>query len=244
MNDGSSPVSGPDEPRNAACEAARAALAARLYGECDGPAEAALERHLAGCAACRDAEEELRAARAELDRWRLPEGDVPTAELVFAVRSAASPAPLRRPRPRRRTLVLAALAGAVAMFLLGLFEARLAWSSQAVELGARLPWATVPAEAPAVPDPLDELRRELAASAERAEALAVAYAEAAAERDALLLATLHDGRVRDRELLLTLIDSLSRASAREDLRNREAMVELASYVMASPTDNPISGDGR
>jgi hypothetical protein len=43
-----------------------------LYGELTSDTHAALEQHLAGCAACRQQVEEWRATMAALDAWRLP----------------------------------------------------------------------------------------------------------------------------------------------------------------------------
>lgn len=63
-------------------------LVSYLYDDLDAPSRAAFERHVRGCAECRDELTELRAVRADLLTWSPPEPD-------FAFRIVSEPRPVR-----------------------------------------------------------------------------------------------------------------------------------------------------
>ena len=105
------------------CEAARAELAARTYGEPDGHLTVALEAHLESCAACRSARSEMTVARGFLDRGTPPLGDLGGELEPGASREVAQDV-VRRVRRRgawRSVLfgVAAALLGFVTLGALG-----------------------------------------------------------------------------------------------------------------------------
>lgn len=217
-----------------ACAAARADLAAELYGELEPAGAARLGAHLAGCGPCRAARAAMSGAARLLDAWELPEAA--TAPLVDA----------RPARPRRAAARGAAWAAAAAALVA--LVALTAGASVRVERGAltltlRAPWrsASAPA-AQAEPRGVDRgalvaLERRLdARCAELEEALRRAderrLAWSADERaDRLALAAAVDGAlVEQRRALAGWLDEFSAGAARAELRTRDALVELASYV--------------
>lgn len=97
------------------CDAARELLTAHLDGELAGSERAAVEAHLAGCAACRSRAESLRAAIGALAALPAIE---PSARFEAAVLEAVSLQRVRRPRWARRVAVVLIASGAVAAALL------------------------------------------------------------------------------------------------------------------------------
>jgi len=98
----------PDDYQGMTCESCRDALSARLDGEDPGAADAVVDRHLAGCAACRAWSAQLTAAAGSL---RLtPAEKVPdlTAPILAAHRRRAA-----TPGPARVALLLVGLAQVV-----------------------------------------------------------------------------------------------------------------------------------
>src|SRR4051794_33234764 len=90
----------------AACEEVALLRQAYLDGELDAAGSVAVERHLAGCAACaaeQKEDEDLRAGlRAGLTYHRAPAGlrGAVLERLAAATEPAASPVPAERPAPR------------------------------------------------------------------------------------------------------------------------------------------------
>ena len=152
-------------------------LVSYLYDDLDAPSRAVFERHMAGCAECRDELTALRAVRADLLTWSPPEPDF-AFRIVSEPRPARAASVLRPDVPSWRAwftpaagfaaaavLVLAAAAGLARIEVRNGpdgFTMRTGWAASAdtpARAGARLRDVNLPAS----PPDLDSLERRIAA---------------------------------------------------------------------------------
>jgi anti-sigma factor RsiW len=117
-------------------------LSAYLYGELAGEGTAALEQHLASCAACRDELAGLRETQKLLGRWETPQdGEDPrqlARKIAELARAEKNPVPRRRGRLVHWSAVLSGVAAAL-LFTLSVFSADVTLSGGSLELRFRLP---------------------------------------------------------------------------------------------------------
>lgn len=219
----------PDDDALLDCSDVRGELAALAYDDLEPGPRRAAERHLAACAACREALARLEGARARLDRWTEPGrhpafAPVPAprrAELLAGVAAASPPRSGRRARP----ILWSVAAGLLAFVLLAASSARAELASGRLVLTLTAPWSSAPAA-----DRADALPAELLAELA---ALRDADLRAGAER-ARLIAFVEEARAADRRALSALLDELALGAAREDQRTRRALGELATLVVHAP----------
>ena len=219
------------------CEAARAELAARTYGEPDGHLTVALEAHLESCAACRSARSEMTVARGFLDRGTPPLGDLGGELEPGASREVAQDV-VRRVRRRGawRSVLFGVAAALLGFVTLGALGTRAEVSGDRLVLSFDLPFAA-PAE-PASDDWRESVRgiaraevAEQTASLRDLHELQMYDLRVREEQERLKLVHAID-RVRrhDREGFATILAALQRGSEKENRITREALVELASLV--------------
>ena len=229
----------------------REALVEYLYGELSAARAAELERELASDPSLRAQWEALRATSAQLDAWGLPAaaGPLSPAEARSLARAATgtagapSPPPARAGSPRvsrparsgTRHLWLVGLAAGLLAFLgLAALGTRVARDGDRLTVSLTLPWAEPSAA---------RQRDQWAESAELDAGLAAVRAEQAEEfatwsrrereRRLVLARAIDRALQEERRAVGRLVDSLGRETAREDLRTRAALADLASYFERS-----------
>ena len=231
------------------CDRARLELPALLYGELPPNERDALEKHLATCSSCRDELVRIGEGRALLAHWTVPAVREDPRAIAASVVALSDAQPNVRPQPRRRSLVRlsAVLSGAAAALVLALalLRTEIDVADGRCSISFRMPGAAVP-DGPSVaswPAAWDERTREIAASefVRQATLLQRTQDERLADwarqnqAEILRLARATDlARSEDQRALGAVLDAVSREAALEDLRTREALVRLASYVERSP----------
>jgi len=225
-----------------ACGSARNELAAALYDELDPAARATLERHLASCTACRDELAVLRETQKLLGRWELTEpGEDPHA-IARGIRAGA-----RRPRSldARRVpwiRISAVLSGAAAalLFVLCVLHTDASYASGRLQLSFAPPWSPASDVRGPSGTELDSRLREIAAQevANHAASLEQNQQELFQrlvqmnQEEFLRLSRAVDlARAQDQHDWGTRFDALTREAAREDARTRQALIDLAGYVV-------------
>jgi len=237
------------------CDEIRGELAALLYDE-ELEGRSALERHLAGCEACRAELEEMRAAQALLSRWEAPE----TAEDPAVLAAEAAARAVRRRRWPR--LVAPRLAGAAAAVLLVALVAagtRVEIGGGRIAITVGLPWAE--AGAGAWQDAPDWSRWEERARAIAADQVAALSADLAADLSADLTAdqarrfvrwsndqnvervrlvhAIDRARARDQQLFTSLLSAVGRETTQQNLATRGALIDLAAAVAERTPEHRI-----
>jgi hypothetical protein len=219
------------------CARVRVELPAYLYEELGSSERAALEHHLESCAECRTELAILAEGRALLAHWQLPAGAEDPRAIARSIVAAD-----RRSRRRRGTLVRtsALLSGAAAalLFVLALFQADMTLGQGQWSISFRLPGsAGEPArdlEARAREIVAAEFARFAADFRRDQDARLSAWSDEA-QNEFLRLAQATDrARLEDQRRVGAALDMLTRESALEDLRTREALVQLASFVQRPP----------
>lgn len=227
------------------CGRVRGELAGLVYGELPPDARAALERHLASCAACREELVALRDTQKLLARWETPAVSDDPRVLARTVRDAARGergVAVRRARLVRWSAVLSG-AAAACLFILSVLNAELRVGEGSCALSFRLP-GTAEAAQPALPGDLrDEVRaiaaEEFASRTARFEEDQEAFAQRCSEmtRDELLrLAQAVDSALaQNQETWNARLVRLGEEAQRADLETRRALTDLASYIPVSHT---------
>jgi hypothetical protein len=127
------------------CGRIRNELSSYLYGELAAEATAAVEQHLAGCAACSDELSGMRDTRKLLGRWETPRGGEDPRQLARSIAELAGAEESRAPgRARgRRVRWSAALLGAAAalLFTLSVVNTDATIAGGNFQLSFRLPGA-------------------------------------------------------------------------------------------------------
>lgn len=236
----------------------REALVEHLYGELSAAREAELERQLASDPSLRAEWESLRATRAQLDAWETPAAAGPLspeqartlastlAQEASGASGAPSPLPPRVERPHassparsaiRHLWLVGAAAGLLAFLGLAALGTRVTRDGDRLTVSLSLPWV----EPGAAPQPeawaelaeLAELQAGLAAvRTEQSEGFAT-WSKRERERRLGLARAIDRALLEERLAVGRLVDSLGRETAREDLRTRAALADLASYVEQS-----------
>jgi hypothetical protein len=190
------------------CGRIRNELAAYLYGELAGEGNAALEQHLARCAACRDELAALRETRKLLARWETPRAGEDPRRLARSIAQLARVEERSSPRARRGRLVRwsAILSGAAAalVFTLSVLSTQATIADGSFQISFRLPGA---APAAAASDPgWDERMRAIAA-------------QEVSTRSASLQ--------RDQQELLRRFSQMNRAEVQQEFLRFSQAVDLA-----------------
>lgn len=227
------------------CGRIQGELASFLYDELAPDARGALERHLAGCGACRDELQGMRDTHALLARWETPvvhEDPRMLARLV-AAEARAEELPAERaaeslPPQRRRLLRWSAFAtgaAAAVLFTLSLLQARATYEQGRFQLSFALPGVRA-VDAPALgsegdPAWAEERMRAIAAQEVARE---VAACAASFEQSQLRLAqTIDYAFAQNQERWDTRLVDLGVKAARADLETRRVLTDLASYLPVS-----------
>ena len=238
-----------ESDRPPGCERARLELPALLYGELRPDERDALEGHLATCPACRDELVQLGEGRALLAHWTVPPLREDPRTIAASIVALSDVRQTGTSRPRRGSLVRlsAMLSGAAAAIILalGLFRTEVDLADGRCSISFRLPGAEV-SDAPSAaswPAAWDERAREIVASEfirqaallQRTQDEQLADWARQNQAEILRLARATDlARSEDQRAFGAVLDALTREAALEDLRTREALVRLASFVERSP----------
>ncbi len=235
---------------NPDCGRMRNELSAYLYDELAAEGSAALEQHLAGCAACRDELASLRETRKLLGHWETPQGGEDPRQLAREIAELARAEGRRVPRAGRGRLLRwsAILSGAAAalLFLLSLLSTEATLSAGSMELRFRLPGAH-----PAVArSDWDERMRAIAAQEVSArttslqqdqEELLEHWSQMTREemqQELLRLSQAVDvALAQNQRAWDTRLSSFGREAARNDLEQRRVISDLAAFVVPASNSN-------
>lgn len=237
------------------CGRVRNELAAFVYGELAPDAHAALERHLEGCAACRDERDALEDTRRVLARWQTPAASEDPRALARSI--AAQAAPAARPAPRRARLVrwsaLLSGAAAAALFVLSVLSAQVRLDQGRFELSFGLPGAR-PAPAPRIGegDWRDEVRTIASEAGSQAALQEVAVRTASLEQsqaesfqrltqmtreELLRLAQAVDSALAQKqESFDARLQRLGEEARQADLETQRALTQLVNYLPVTRPD--------
>jgi anti-sigma factor RsiW len=228
------------------CGRVRAELTGYVYDEVPPDARAALERHLAGCAACGDELAALRDTQRLLARWETPPASDDPRALARAVASTARAertGTVRRARLVRWTAALSGVAAAC-LFTLSVLSAEVRVAGGGCSLSFRLPGAGG-APPPHAADALrDEMRSEMrTVAAEEFAALFEAGQEALVQRcsemtreELLRLSQAVDyALAQNQETWNARLVRLGEQAQRADIETRRVLTDLASYLPVSHT---------
>lgn len=237
------------------CTPFRSELPAYLYGEIVPEAGVALERHVDGCAACREELATLKETRGALDRWIVPSDGADSVQLARSIRSAAGePPPLVAVAPRRRarlTRLSARLMGAAAglIFALCLFSTEASVEAGRLDLSFALPGLQrEPDVAPtSEPRALDDHLRAIAAQEVSTRAASMQRSQlelSRMTREELiqevyrLSQAVDQARAQDKQALDARLEELQRLLESNDLAQRRAIQDIAKSI--SPYIRPAS----
>lgn len=171
-----------------------------LFGECDPSIAESLAGHLRECDQCREELKAWRRTLRRLDQWELPK-----KQPVFV------------PRPA----LLKWAAAAMVVFGLGLWFGHMATTSTAAAK------ASVVSE---VKGEVEQLRRELANSNSRAEALGAATDAEARKMVAAVVRLMAEARAEDRNAFLNVVEQLQREREQDYVSLRKDLETVASVT--------------
>jgi len=222
------------------CGRIQSELPSLLYDECAPDARAAVEAHLAGCAACREEWEALRDTRALLSRWETPvSGEDPRA-IARGIAAGATPASARGPRRARLVRWSARLSGAAAavLFLLSVLNTQVTSEGGQVRISFGLPGAR-PAESAPSSDWREEARSIAAqeietrtAGLENSQEELFQRCSLMTQQELLRLSQAVDlALARSQEQWDTRLASFGREAARADLETRRVVTDLAAATL-------------
>lgn len=237
------------------CTQVRGEFPAYLYGEIPPEAGGLLERHVAGCAACREQLDSLRETRGALDRWIVPSDGADPAELARSARAAAAapPAVLAAVPPRRSRLtrLSARLMGAAAglVFALCLFSTEASVEAGRLDLSFALPGlrrahdVAPTSEPPALDDRLRAIAAQevstRAASMQRSQVeLSRMTREELIQEIYRLSQAVDQARAQDRQVFDARLSEMQRRYEANDLAQRRAIQDIAESI--SPYIRPAS----
>ena len=137
------------------CKAIKQRLVELLYGELNAEEQQSIEKHLAGCEACRAEWDALRQSREQLNRLKVSDNP-PQLDVLTILRKAA----VRSEQRRRRWKRAAIMSGVVVALLLisVIFQLQIQFHPSRIVIG----WAEIPAEQPAAlsfADPWQSLKQ-------------------------------------------------------------------------------------
>jgi hypothetical protein len=229
------------------CGRVRSELPGLVYDELPPDARLALERHLDGCAACRDELTALRDTRTLLARWETPalneDARAIARSIAAQARRAAPPSGARRARLVRWTALLSGAAAAL-LFVLSVLGTQVNVEAGELHLSFALPGAHTQALQRIAPS-----RDEVRAIAAEEVALRAASLEQSQEeiyqrcslmtREELLrLSKAVDiALAQNQESWDARLNVLGQQARRADLETQRALTSLAAQIPVSQINN-------
>jgi anti-sigma factor RsiW len=232
------------------CGRVQGELASLVYGELANDARAALDRHLEGCATCRDELSAMRDTQRLLARWETPPASDDPRLLARAIAAEArgpSRTVARRARLVRWSAILFGAAAAL-LFTLSVLGARASVADGRCELSFHLPGfsadppsagpqasAALPVEYAAAVRSIaaDEVATRTASFEQNQNELLEHFAQLNREELVRLAQAIDTALAQNQRVVDQRFTNLGREAARADLETRRVVTDLAAYMPVS-----------